>query len=125
MTDANTPPTPRTTDRWLDPGPLNVKVIYVLYLVGFVIGISALIGIVMAYINRGKAGGWVETHYTWLIRTFWIALLGAFVSLLLSVIAIGFLLGLAVAVWVIVRCIVGLQAVARGEPIRNPQSWML
>lgn len=126
MSDSGNQPTaPRQTDRWLEPGPTNVQVIYVLYLAGFVIGISALIGIVIAYINRGKAGGWIETHYTWLIRTFWIALLGGFVSLLLMIVAIGFLLAIAVAIWVIVRCIVGLQAVSRGEPIRDPESWML
>jgi len=125
MTDPNTPPAPRQTDRWLEPGPTNVQVIYVLYLASFVIGITAIIGIVIAYINRGKAGGWIETHYTWAIRTFWIALLGGFVSLLLLVVGIGFLLAIAVAIWVIVRCVIGLQAVSRGEPIRDPQSWLI
>ncbi|TKT69156.1 membrane protein [Aquamicrobium sp. LC103] len=127
MTDQNTPPPPpaRQTDRWLEPGATNVQIIYILYLVGFVIGITTLIGIVLAYMNRGKAGGWIETHYTWAIRTFWIALLGGFVSILLMFVFIGFLLAIAVAIWVIVRCIVGLQAVSRGEPIRNPESWML
>lgn len=125
MTDPNTPAAPRQTDRWLEPGPTNVQVIYVLYLASFVIGITGIIGIVIAYINRGKAGGWIETHYTWAIRTFWIALLGGFVSLLLLIVGIGFLLGLAVAIWVIVRCIVGLQAVGRREPIRDPQSWLV
>lgn len=125
MTDPETQPAPRKTDRWLEPGPTNVQVIYVLYLVSFVIGVTAVIGIVIAYLNRGKAGGWIETHYTWLIRTFWIGLLGGFVSVLLMIVGIGFLLALAVAVWVIVRCVVGLQAVSRGEPIRNPESWML
>jgi len=127
MTDQQQPPPPvsRQTDRWLEPGPANMQVIYVLYLAGFVVGITVLIGLVMAYVNRGKAGGWIETHYTWAIRTFWIALLGGFVSLLLMLVAIGFLLALAVAVWVIVRCVVGLQAVSRGEPIGNPQSWWI
>ena len=125
MTDPNTPPASRQTDRWLEPGPTNVQVIYVLYLASFVIGITAIIGIVIAYINRGKAGGWIETHYTWAIRTFWIALLGGLVSLLLLVVGIGFLLAIAVAIWVIVRCVIGLQAVSRGEPIRDPQSWLI
>ena len=125
MTDPNTPAPPRQTDRWLEPGPTNVQVIYVLYLASFVVGITGLIGIVIAYVNRGKAGGWIETHYTWAIRTFWIALLGGFVSLLLLIVGIGFLLGLAVAIWVVVRCIVGLQAVGRREPIRDPQSWLV
>ena len=126
MTDQQpTPPAPRQTDRWLEPGPTNMQVIYVLYLAGFVIGITPLIGLVMAYVNRGKAGGWIETHYTWAIRTFWIALLGGVVSLLLMLVAIGFVLALGIAVWVIVRCVVGLQAVGRGEPIGNPQSWWI
>jgi len=126
MTDQQpTPPAPRQTDRWLEPGPTNMQVIYALYLAGFVIGITPVIGLVMAYINRSKAGGWIESHYTWAIRTFWIALLGGVVSLVLMLVAIGFLLALAVAVWVIVRCVIGLQAVSRGEPIRNPESWWI
>ena len=128
MTDINqTPPpqTPRQTDRWLEPGKTNVQVVYFLYIAGMFIGISALIGIVIAYINRGKAGGWVETHYTWQIRTFWIGLLYSFVSVLLMIVGIGFLLVFAVAIWVIVRCVLGLQAANRDEPVRNPESWLI
>ena len=109
----------------MDPGQTNVQLIYVCYLVGFVVGITTLVGIVLAYINRGKAGGWVETHYTWLIRTFWIGVLYGFISILLMFVLVGFITGLATAVWVIVRVVIGLQAASRGEPIKNPQSWML
>jgi uncharacterized membrane protein len=115
----------RQTDRWLEPGQTNVQVIYILYLVGLVIGISLLIGVVIAYMNRGKVGGWLESHYTWLIRTFWIGLLYTLISGVLMVVGIGFLLFLAVAVWLIVRCILGLQALGRGEAIRNPESWIV
>lgn len=124
MSDANNQP-PRQTDRWLEPGKTNVQVIYFLYLASFVIGLTALIGIVLAYMNRGKAGGWIETHYTWAIRTFWLALLYAFVSVLLMVVGVGFLLILAVAIWAIVRCIIGLQKASRDEPIANPESWVV
>ncbi len=126
MSDPDSPqPQQRQTDRWLEPGKTNVQVIYVLYLIGFVIGISAIIGIVMAYMNRGKTGGWVETHYTWAIRTFWIGLLYALISAVLAFVAIGFLLMIAVAIWVIVRVLIGLQKAARDEPIDNPQSWVI
>jgi uncharacterized membrane protein len=123
MTDI--PPPARQTDRWLEPGQTNALVVYVLYLVGFVIGITGLIGLVIAYVNRGKAGGFVETHYTWQIRTFWIGLLYALISAVLMLVAIGFVLAFAVAVWFIVRCIMGIQALQRGEPIKNPQSWLI
>ncbi|MGH6761901.1 MAG: DUF4870 family protein [Phyllobacterium sp.] len=117
--------TERKTDRWLEPGPTNVQVIYFLYLVGFVIGITTLVGLVIAYMNRGKAGGWVETHYTWAIRTFWIGVLYGSIAMALMMVGIGFLLVPAVVIWLIVRCIIGLQAVGRGEPIKNPQSWTI
>ena len=58
------PSAPRQTDRWLEPGPTNVQVIYILYLAGLVIGISRLVGIVLAYINRGKACGLIENPTT-------------------------------------------------------------
>lgn len=126
MSDTNSVPNaPRQTDRWLEPGKTNVQVVYFLYIAGMFIGISALIGLVVAYINRGKVGGWVDTHYTYQIRTFWIGLLYTLVACLLMLVAIGFLLILAVAIWVIVRCVIGLQAAGRGEPVKNPESWLI
>jgi uncharacterized membrane protein len=123
MSDSNTGG--RQTDKWLEPGKTNIQVIYILYLVGFAIGFTPLIGIVMAYINRGKAGGWVETHYTWTIRTFWIGLLYSLISLVLAMVLVGFLLMVATAVWFVVRCVLGLMAASRDEPIRNPDSWLI
>ena len=125
MSDPNMSPATRPGDGWLDPGPSNIQLIYICYLVGFVVGITTLIGVVVAYLNRGKAGGWVETHYTWTIRTFWIGLLYGFVSFLLMFLVIGFLTALATVIWVIVRVVIGLQAVSKREPIRNPESWII
>ena len=125
MEKTETPPPGRQTDTWLEPGKTNVQVIYILYLAGFIIGITPLIGIVLAYVNRGRSDAWVETHYTWAIRTFWIGLLYALISFVLAFILVGFLLMLATAVWFILRCIFGLQALTRDEPMKNPQSWVL
>jgi uncharacterized membrane protein len=127
MTDTGTqPPVQGQSNGWLEPGKTTLHIIYILYLVSFVIsGIPALIGVVMAYINRNKSAAWLETHYTWLIRTFWIGLLYSFISVILMLVFIGVIVVIAVAVWVIIRCIIGLQALGRGEPIRNPQSWIL
>ena len=116
---------PRQTDRWLEPGATNALVIYILYLAGLVIGVSGIVGIVLAYVNRGKTGGFVESHYTFLIRTFWIGLLYALISVVLMMLVVGFLLMFVVAVWFIARCVLGLQALQRGEPVKNPQSWLL
>jgi uncharacterized membrane protein len=126
MTDMNTAPVPpRQTDQWLEPGKINVQIVYFLYIAGMFIPILPIVGLVIAYINRGKAGGWVDTHYTWLIRTFWIGLLYTFVAAALMLLLIGFLVIVAVAIWIIVRCVIGLQAAGRNEPIRNPESWLI
>ncbi|MBA5779238.1 hypothetical protein H2509_19080 [Stappia sp. F7233] len=109
---------------YLEPGGKNVILVYILYLVGFVIGLTTLVGLVFAYLNRGKTGGWVESHYTFQIRTFWIGLLYGLVAFALMFVGIGFLLMIAVAVWAIIRCVKGLQASGRKEPIANPETWL-
>ena len=125
MSNPDQAPEPRQTDRWLEPGKTNLQVIYILYLVSFVIGISGIVGIVLAHLNRGKSEPWLETHYTWAIRTFWLGVLGALVSMVLFVVIIGMVTMFLVALWIIVRTIVGLQKLGRNEPIDNPQSWLL
>lgn len=109
----------------MEPGKSNVQLVYALYLAGFVVGITPLIGLVIAYINRGKGGGLLDSHYTYAIRTFWIGMLYSFVSLLLTFVFIGVIGFVATAVWSIARCVIGLQKIGRGEAIDNPQSWLL
>ncbi len=116
---------PRQTDRWLEPGKLNLQIIYILYLASFVIGISGIVGIVLAHLNRGKSEPWLESHYTWAIRTFWLGMLGALISVVLMIVMIGMLTMLLVGIWIIVRTIIGLQKLNRNEPIANPQSWLI
>jgi uncharacterized membrane protein len=116
---------PRQTDRWLEPSKLNLQIIYILYLASFVIGISGIVGIVLAHLNRGKSEPWLESHYTWAIRTFWLGLLGALISVVLMIVMIGMLTMLLVGIWIIVRTIIGLQKLNRNEPIANPQSWLI
>jgi uncharacterized membrane protein len=107
---------------YLEPGGKNVTLVYVLYLASIVIGITMLIGLIFAYLNRGKAGGWVDTHYTFQIRTFWIGLIVGVVGIILTFVFIGVFLLIALLIWMIVRCIKGLQLAARGEPVPDPQT---
>ena len=106
---------PRQTDRWLEPGQTNAQVIYILYLASLVVGVTMIVGVVLAYINRGKTGGFVESHYTFLIRTFWIGLLYGLISVVLFFVFIGVLLMFVVLVWFIARCVLGLQEIGRAH----------
>ncbi|WP_349359757.1 hypothetical protein [Stappia sp.] len=110
---------------YLETGPANVQLIYVLYLVGLAFGLTALIGVVLAYMNRGAASGVLASHYTYLVRTFWLALGYGLVAAVLMVVGIGFLLMIAVAVWLILRCLRGLQWIGRGEPVPDPRSFLI
>ena len=95
-----------------------------LYLASIILGITGLIAVIMAYVNRKDAPEWVQTHYQFQIRTFWIGLLYAVIGGILSVVGIGLLILLFYLVWLIVRCVKGLKALDKNEPIENPTSWM-
>lgn len=113
-------------------------VCYALYLLAYATGVSAVIGLIVAYVQRPSAGAVMASHYTFLIRTFWLGLLWCIVGAVvggvlfaigavLSIILIGFpimaLAGLvwgAAAVWFGVRCIVGLVYLSRGEAYPRP-----
>ena len=119
--------TGKEMNAWLVPGEDNAKLIYVLYLISLlpVLGIVAIVGVVIAYVNRGQSEDWIESHYTYMIRTFWIGLLFLGIGIFLLFVLIGIPVLIAVNVWVLVRCIVGLMKVAKNEPITNPTSWWI
>ena len=114
-------------------------VVYGLYLLGLVNGLTILVGLVVAYINLDKAGPRMRTHYDFQIRTFWIGLaiflsLGLLIgiSAILSLVLIGipflmlflFLWG-AVGVWFAIRCVVGLIYLSQGEAYPRPRTWLI
>ena len=101
-----------------------VQFIYFIYLGGLVIPIAHVVGVVMAYINRGDGGPWVETHLHYQIRSFWMFVLYSFIGALTVVVGIGFLILLAAYVWFIVRCAKGLKFYAREEAIPDPTTWL-
>src|SRR3954462_5714030 len=78
----------------------------------FVFGIPSIVAVIMNYARRGDARGtYLESHFTWQIRTFWFALLWARIvwalslPLMLAFVGVFTLAaGLAlVGVWVIYR----------------------
>ena len=101
-----------------------VLAVYVLYLVGFLNGLTAIIGVIIAYMQSENADPISQSHFQFQIRTFLIGLLYVFVSAATLYIGIGALLLLWWIIWTLIRCIKGLLALNAGEPIRDPNSWM-
>jgi uncharacterized membrane protein len=112
-------------------------VVYVLYLLGLFHGVTLIIGLIMAYVLRGNSGPANGSHYTYLIRTFWVSLVAGLAggALILVGIPLSFILiGIPILwaggvvcflawLWAIVRCIVGLVRLSQGAPIQQPYGW--
>lgn len=101
-------------------------IVYALLIAGVLSGgFTCVIGVILAYVSRKDAPEWLASHYEFQIRTFWLALLFAVVSGLLTVVGIGVVLLVAVGLWVIVRGIFGLSSLFKNQPYPTPKSWML
>jgi uncharacterized membrane protein len=78
----------------------------------FLFGWPSIIAVIINYVKRGQArGSWLESHFTWQIRTFWFAfawaVLVALVSIPLTLIVVG------IATWVAGMAVLGVWAVYR------------
>ena len=109
----------------MDPKAASTaNLVYILYLVGLIIGITPLVGVIMAYLNQKEAPDWVKSHYQLQIRTFWIGLLIAIIGAVTMFVLIGFIILLLFAIWWIVRCVKGMQYLGRQQPYPNPTTWL-
>jgi len=100
------------------------KLVYALYLAGLVIGVTPIVGVVVAYIYRGEAPDWVKTHFQLQIRTFWIGLLLLVIGIVTMFILIGWLVFLFTLIWLIVRCVIGLKTISANQPYPKPETWL-
>jgi uncharacterized membrane protein len=78
----------------------------------FLFGWPSIIAVIINYVKRGDARGtWLESHFTWQIRTFWFAMLWAILIFLaglpLTLVVIGF------GVWALGFFILGIWAIYR------------
>ncbi len=101
----------------------NAKIVYFLFLASLVFGITAIIGIVMAYMNQQDVESWLKTHYQYQIRTFWIGILFAFIASILMFVGIGYIMYLVLVIWMIVRCVKGLKAIDAKQPVVDLKRW--
>jgi uncharacterized membrane protein len=118
MSDVFTPPA--ADDGALKSAKTLTMVIYALYGASILVGITSLVALVLNYVKRDSvAGTWLESHFAWQIRTFWIALGMAVLGMVTTFLLIGFPILLATAVWAIYRLVVGVLALNDGKPMRE------
>ncbi|WP_432201336.1 DUF4870 family protein [Erythrobacter sp. W53] len=102
-------------------------IISLCYLGSIITGISGIVGIVLGHVWKGEGEGgsnesWMTSHYTYLIRTFWIGFAASIAATVLSVILIGFLLFPVIAVWVLVRSVMSMLKAQKQEPMPDPET---
>ncbi len=107
------------------PEPGNLKslknvatAVYALQAASFLLGITYFIAVILDYVKRDDARGtWLESHFRWQVRTFWFGLLWLGLGVLTYVIAIGWLILFAAALWLIYRILKGWLNLNDGKPM--------
>ena len=78
--------------------------VYILQAVGLVIGLTWIVAVIINYVKRDDVRGtWIESHFDWQIKTFWIGLAGWVVGV--------------ITVWGIYRIVKGWLALNDGKPV--------
>jgi uncharacterized membrane protein len=105
-------------ERSKDPMRNLAVAVYILQALSFFVGgITGLAGAIVNYVKLDEVqGSWIEPHFRWQIRTFWIGLLWGVIGFITTFIIIGWLILLAISIWVIYRIVKGALALNDGQP---------
>lgn len=93
-----------------------------LVVTAFLTGWPSIIAVIMNYVKRSEAAGtFLDSHFSWQLRTFWFALLWVVIGWLMIVTIIGAVIGvpilLGVGVWVLYRIARGWINLANRKPM--------
>ncbi|MDF1835741.1 MAG: hypothetical protein P1U62_12800 [Alteraurantiacibacter sp. bin_em_oilr2.035] len=126
-------------------------IVGLLYLLNIFLRFSVFVGLILAYVWRGEEGtqDWERTHYTYLIRTFWIglaimAVIGAvwllmFISMATTgqfsgagdaepevflTMIIGMILAIVGMIWFCLRAILSIVKAGGQQPMPRPETWL-
>jgi uncharacterized membrane protein len=123
----------------LEPEPSKVTLTHVIYglhtlsivtglltsatVIGsFLGGIPSIVAVILNYINRASVRGtYLDSHFSWQIRTFWFAFLWVLISLMLIITIIGIVFAvpalIVVCIWIIYRVARGWLRLNAKEPM--------
>ena len=88
----------------------------------FLTGWPSIIAVVLNYLKRADVRGtWLDSHFTWQLRTFWFSLLWLAIAVFLAITLIGipiaWLVVVVTGLWVLYRIGRGWLALNEGRPI--------
>jgi uncharacterized membrane protein len=88
----------------------------------FLFGWPSIIAVIINYVKRSDARGtWLESHFSWQIRTFWYALLWSVIAVVLMVTVIGIPVAIVMfgllGLWAIYRIVRGWLRLKDRQPM--------
>jgi uncharacterized membrane protein len=93
-----------------------------LVVTAFLTGWPSIIAVILNYVKRSDVRGtWLDSHFSWQIRTFWFALLWVVIGFILFITLIGipiaYILWVVTGLWVLYRIIRGWLALSSERPM--------
>jgi uncharacterized membrane protein len=93
-----------------------------LIVTAFLTGWPSIIAVIINYVKRSDTRGtFLDSHFSWQLRTFWWTLLWVIIAGLLIITVIGILIAwpmvLLIGIWVFYRLLRGWIALAQGRPM--------
>jgi len=101
---------PQSENRLEDMQPLIklTTAVYVLQAVGLVFPVSLIVAVIIDYVKLSDATGtWIESHFRWQIRTFWVTVLLVILGIVTFVLVVGYFVLLGTCIWLIYRIVKG------------------
>lgn len=91
-------------------------------LTAFLSGWPSIIAVILSYAKRSEVSGtYLESHFDWVISTFWYALFWLIISILIALtffgIPVAFLMVVITGLWVIYRIVRGLFSLLDGKEL--------
>lgn len=92
--------------------------VYGLQAASMLVGVTLFAGVIINYLKRDEVvGTWLESHFTWQIRTFWWSLVWCVIGVATAILLVGLIILAASAVWFVYRIVKGWTELNEGRPM--------
>lgn len=96
----------------------TATLVYALYALSFLLGITYIVGVIVAHLRKGSAvGSYVQSHFSYQIRTFWWSFLWLVVGIATVAFIVGYFILIANAIWIIYRIVKGWMRLSEKSAI--------
>lgn len=93
-------------------------VVYGLQAASMLVGVTLFAGVIINYLRRSQvAGTWLESHFTWQIRTFWWSLAWCVLGIATAIVLVGVFILIGSGVWFVYRIVRGWIELNEGRPM--------